>query len=125
MNTHERSPARALQRLEHSVDSAWWSGSAKVLTFHPAELVATKIRALYQRSKGRDLFDLWLALTEMALPPDEILSSVGPYLPDGLTSAQAIATCAGSSTTPSLPVTWTASSSRFPSATRSRRLQRL
>jgi predicted nucleotidyltransferase component of viral defense system len=91
VNTHERSPARALQRLEHSVDSAWWSGSAKVLTFHPAELVATKIRALYQRSKGRDLFDLWLALTETALPPDEILASVGPYRPDGLTSAQAIA----------------------------------
>jgi hypothetical protein len=91
VNTHERSPARALQHLEHSVDSEWWSGSAKVLTFHPAELVATKIRALYQRSKGRDLFDLWLALTEMALPPDEILASVEPYRPDGLTSAQAIA----------------------------------
>ncbi|WP_454858890.1 nucleotidyl transferase AbiEii/AbiGii toxin family protein [Promicromonospora soli] len=91
VNTHERSPAQALQRLEHSVDSEWWSGSAKILTFHPAELVATKIRALYQRSKGRDLFDLWLALTEMGLAPDAILASVGPYLPDGLTSAQAIA----------------------------------
>lgn len=91
VNTHERSPARALQRLEHSVESEWWGGNAKVLTFDSAELVATKIRALYQRSKGRDLFDLWLALTEMKLSPDEILASVGPYLPDGLTSTQAIA----------------------------------
>jgi predicted nucleotidyltransferase component of viral defense system len=27
-------------------------------------LLATKLRALYQRRKGRDLFDLWLGITE-------------------------------------------------------------
>jgi predicted nucleotidyltransferase component of viral defense system len=35
-----------------------------VPTFHPAELVATKIRGLYQRKKRRDLFDPWVALTD-------------------------------------------------------------
>jgi len=40
-----------------------------VLTFEPAELVATKLRALYQRRMGRDLFDLWLALTHIGLDP--------------------------------------------------------
>ncbi|MDR2567455.1 MAG: nucleotidyl transferase AbiEii/AbiGii toxin family protein [Bifidobacteriaceae bacterium] len=69
VNTHERSPALALARLPFQVGSSWWRGSAEVTTFQPAELVATKIRALYQRSKGRDLFDLWLALTTLNLDP--------------------------------------------------------
>ena len=44
------------------VNSDWFSGSAQINTFHFNELIATKLRALYQRSKGRDVFDLWLAL---------------------------------------------------------------
>jgi hypothetical protein len=80
-----------LVRRPHTVASTWWSGEADVLTFQPPELVATKIRALYQRSKGRDLFDLWLALTRLALDPEEILAAFGPYRPPGLTSATAIA----------------------------------
>ncbi len=35
----------------------------EVTTFQQEELLATKVRALYQRRKGRDLFDLWLGLT--------------------------------------------------------------
>lgn len=31
----------------------------KVLTHSIEELLATKLRALYQRKKGRDLYDLW------------------------------------------------------------------
>ncbi len=58
INTYETSPARPHLRLPHQVESPWWSGSAEVLTFEPTELIATKLRALYQRRKGRDLFDL-------------------------------------------------------------------
>jgi hypothetical protein len=54
-------------------------------------LVSTKLRALFQRSKGRDLFDLWLALTRLAIPPEEILTSFAPYRPDKYTGALAIA----------------------------------
>jgi len=61
-----------------------------VQTFQPTELVATKIRALYQRSKGRDLFDLWLALDHLHLDPKQILDAFAPYRPDGLSSALAI-----------------------------------
>lgn len=89
VNTHERSPALAHLRHTHSVSSRWWTGEATVLTFQPAELVATKIRALYQRSKGRDLFDLWLALTQVGLEPSEILAAFAPYRPEGLTAARA------------------------------------
>lgn len=89
VNTHERSPALPLLHHEHRVDSSWWTGSAAVQTFQPAELVATKIRALYQRSKGRDLFDLWLALDHLHLDPTEILAAFGPYRPAGMTAARA------------------------------------
>ena len=91
MNTHERSPALPHIRVPFRVASQWWTGDAEVLSFQPPELVATKIRALYQRSKGRDLFDMWLALTQLDIDPTTILDAFGPYRPEGLTSALAIA----------------------------------
>jgi hypothetical protein len=90
MNTFERSPSQPPERVEYTVDSGWFSGHAEVQTFATAELLSTKIRALYQRSKGRDLFDLWLGLTDLGITPDELLDSFGPYRPDGLTAGLAI-----------------------------------
>jgi len=92
INTYETSPATELVVVPFQVDSpGYFTGSAEVLTFAPAELVATKIRALYQRKKGRDLFDLWLALTEMGTAPADILACFGPYRPDApYDSARAI-----------------------------------
>lgn len=65
MNTFETSPAFAPVRVPFNVSSRWWTGAADVRTFRVEELVATTLRALYQRRKGRDLFDLWLALTQL------------------------------------------------------------
>ncbi len=67
VNTHERSPARPIMRQPYRVDSLWWEGAAEVGVFDPVEMSSTKLRALYQRKKGRDLFDLWLALTSWRL----------------------------------------------------------
>lgn len=86
VNTYERSPARELVRVPYTLNSQWYRGSADVQTFAVAELVATKIRALFQRSKGRDLFDLWLALTELAVPPADIIECFAPYRPDRYTA---------------------------------------
>ncbi len=85
VNAYERSPARALVQVPYTVDSQWYQGNADVQTFAIAELVATKIRALFQRTKGRDLFDLWLALTELAVPPADIIECFAPYRPDKYT----------------------------------------
>lgn len=89
VNTFERSPARDLVRLPFSVESPWYTGSADVLTFCLAELVSTKIRALFQRSKGRDLFDLWLALERLGATPADLVDCFGPYRPEGYTRARA------------------------------------
>lgn len=91
INTHERAPARPLISVPHVVDSPWWSGRSDIITFTPAELVSSKIRALFQRKKGRDLFDLWLALTELNLDPDDILEAYPAYAPPDLTANRAIA----------------------------------
>lgn len=90
INTHETSPASPLIRMPFSVQSAWFAGEAEVLTFTTAELVSTKLRAMFQRSKGRDLFDLWLALTHMNVAPRDILASFPPYRPDGYTAERAV-----------------------------------
>ena len=89
VNTYERSPARELVRVAYAVDSPWYRGSADVQTFAVAELVATKIRALFQRSKGRDLFDLWLALTDLNVPAADIIECFAPYRPDRYTAVLA------------------------------------
>lgn len=89
INTYETSPARPHLRVPYHVESTWWSGAADVLTFQPEELVATKLRALFQRRKGRDLFDLWLVLTVLELDPAEIVACFDPYRPDGYTAERA------------------------------------
>lgn len=66
--------------VPHTVKTSWWSGTAEIPTFAPSELLATKLRALYQRSKGRDLFDLWLGLTTLRADPDEIIAAFNHYM---------------------------------------------
>ena len=41
---------------------------------------------MYQRSKGRDLFDLWLALTVMEMDPSSIVKAFPAYRPEGVTA---------------------------------------
>lgn len=89
VNTFERSPANPLVRISHPVESSWFSGSAEVLTFTTDEVVATKIRALFQRSKGRDLFDLWLALVRLGISASSIVEAFDPYRPEGYTPRRA------------------------------------
>ncbi len=90
VNTHETSPAQPLEDVEFAVDNQWFTGTAVVRTFTAAELIATKIRALYQRRKGRDLFDLWLALNELGLDPNEVVAAFAPYQPTGYSAVVGI-----------------------------------
>jgi predicted nucleotidyltransferase component of viral defense system len=91
INTYERSPARPLIRRPFQISNAWFTGATEILTFCSEELIATKLRALYERKKGRDLFDLWLAITELGLKPTEIIECFAPYRPGGYTPKLAAA----------------------------------
>lgn len=44
--------------LPFKVENPWFSGAADIPTFSTEEVLSTKIRALLQRNKGRDLVDL-------------------------------------------------------------------
>ena len=68
--------------VEHyfKVSSRWWSGEANITTFSLEELLGTKLRALFQRRKGRDLFDLWYALEKGSANPEKILLCFHRYM---------------------------------------------
>jgi predicted nucleotidyltransferase component of viral defense system len=82
MNITETESHHPRTTVRHSVETSWWSGEADIPTFEPTELLATKLRALYQRSKGRDLFDLWLGLALLEADPDEIVAGLNHYMSD-------------------------------------------
>ncbi len=101
VNTRERSPADPAVLLPFTVSSPWWSGTASVRTFTTRELMATKIRALFERDKGRDLYDLWLALTELGLTGADLLAAFAPYHSPSITADAAIANLRAKLATPS------------------------
>ncbi len=80
INTREHFSVLGLKRRNYQVSNPWFSGQADVATYGFAELLGTKMRALYQRKKGRDLFDLWLALTEQDVDPHEIVRCFTEYM---------------------------------------------
>jgi len=61
------------------VKSEWYTGKAHIRTYHLNELLGTKLRALYQRSKGRDLFDLDYARRNKELNHDQIIQCFKEY----------------------------------------------
>ena len=90
INTFERSAALDPIIIKHTVKTDWYTGQANVKVIRVEEIAASKIRALYQRSKGRDLFDLWLLTTEVGVDPDIVLNAFPAYRPDGYTGKKAI-----------------------------------
>ena len=61
------------------IESEWFSGKAEIRTYNINELLGTKLRALYQRSKGRDLFDLDYSRLNLELDLDQIVKCFKEY----------------------------------------------
>jgi predicted nucleotidyltransferase component of viral defense system len=80
INTREHFAVLGRYRRQLAVKSRWFSGTAKISTYQIEELLATKLRALYQRKKGRDLYDLWLALTSVAIDDRAVVECFARYL---------------------------------------------
>lgn len=62
INTREIEAYDEPQSIQYAVENPWFSGEAAIPTYSREEMLATKLRALLQRDKGRDLFDLAHAL---------------------------------------------------------------
>ncbi len=80
INSREHFTELGHARIPFDVTSRWWSGTADVTTFALEELLGTKLRALYQRRKGRDLFDLWYGLSQGGASADRIVACFERYM---------------------------------------------
>src|SRR5699024_4799763 len=80
VNTREHFSVYGLQDIPVQLDSEWGNGEALVPTYGLDELLATKLRALYQRKKGRDLFDLWYALNNANVNIEKVIEAFHHYM---------------------------------------------
>ncbi len=67
-------------KIPFKVENSWFTGEAELTTYHFEELIGTKMRALYQRKKGRDLFDLYVALANRDMNIAKVLESYQKYM---------------------------------------------
>ena len=82
INTREHFSVYGYKAFPFTVESRWFKGSTKIPTYEIEELLGTKFRALYQRKRGRDLFDLWYAFNRggTTLDPSRVVESFLQYM---------------------------------------------
>lgn len=80
INSREHFTVLGLITKTFSADSRWFRGTCEVQTYCLEELLGTKLRALHQRKKGRDLFDLWLCLTTQTVDEARVITCFHEYL---------------------------------------------
>ena len=83
INSREHFSLYGLTSVPFSVSSRWFEGSCNISSYELDELLGTKLRALYQRKKGRDLFDLAVALANPTTDPKRIIDAFLKYMEEG------------------------------------------
>ena len=80
INTREHESLFPIRPYPFAVESDWYQGRCEVASFEPEETFGTKLRALLQRRKNRDLFDLHHGLEQLAMDPDKLIACFDHYL---------------------------------------------
>ncbi len=83
VNTREHLVVAGFKETPFDVKSRWYSGSCCIKSYELNELLGTKLHALYQRKKGRDLFDLAVALDHPDAIPEKIVEVFYKYMEHG------------------------------------------
>ncbi len=84
ISTRERIACDPVAMVPFSVENSWFSGTSTIPTFSNEEMLATKFRALLQRDRGRDLYDLAHGLEVFDdLDCGRIVNLFARYLTDG------------------------------------------
>lgn len=78
-NCREHRIAFQYVEQDYIVQSSWFSGTTRIVTYCKEELLGTKIRALYQRKKGRDLFDLCYIIKNTECEINKIIQAFEHY----------------------------------------------
>ena len=74
INTREHTNLFGIRTYPFAVASDWYQVKADIASFEPEELFGTKLRALLQRRRNRDLFDLHQGMEQLALDPEEVIA---------------------------------------------------
>jgi len=68
------------EKVERAIHSSWYNGKAELLTYSLEELLGSKMRAMYQRRKGRDLFDLWYAIEQKQIDIEKLIYAYRKFM---------------------------------------------
>jgi predicted nucleotidyltransferase component of viral defense system len=80
INTREHVCLLGYKSYPFAVHSRWYQGQTEIVSFQPEELFGTKLRALLQRRKNRDLFDLYEGLKQLELDRGKVVTCFDHYL---------------------------------------------
>lgn len=80
INTREHFSVQGVITKNFKTVSSWFEGGAPISTYHLEELMGTKLRALFQRKKGRDLFDFWYVLKHNEIDVTKVVEIFHHYL---------------------------------------------
>ena len=80
INCKEHFSIMGFHKVPFEVNNKWFSGKCEITTYSLGELVGTKLRALYQRKKGRDLFDMQVALDYGKIDIEKTLECYNKYM---------------------------------------------
>ena len=80
INTREHEVLFGYRRYPFKVASDWYSARTELVSLEPEDRFGTTLRALLQRCKNRDLFDLHHGLTQLGLDRDKVVTCLNHYL---------------------------------------------
>ena len=80
INCREHFNILGLKELPFKITNSWFTGQCLLKTYELEELLGTKLRALYQRRKGRDLFDLYWALSNQNIDTNKLIHCYKQYM---------------------------------------------
>ena len=80
INTREHFNVLGYKEIPFRVENTWFSGECNITGYDLEELLGTKLRALYQRRKGRDLFDLYWAMVHQDVDAEKVVQCYKKYM---------------------------------------------
>lgn len=80
INTREHFSVMGYVKKIFTMNNGWFTGKANITTYELEELLGTKLRALFQRKKGRDVLDLGVCLSNFNLNTGKILECFEKYV---------------------------------------------
>ena len=80
INTREQNNLYKFKKYPYWINCTWYEANTEIHSYEPSELFGTKLRALLQRNKNRDLFDLYQGIEQCLLDFEKTVLCLEHYL---------------------------------------------